>query len=84
MITRELMLTVAKRPDLWAESVRTLFAVAPRRWWRRKPFVPLPDPAYANWRMATAHGDPDTKLSSQELVLFLEWRKRQHRLLGRV
>jgi hypothetical protein len=84
MITRKLVMTVARRPGLWAESVRTLFAVAPRGWWRRRPFFPLPDSAYAEWRLATAHGDPKSPLSSEELVLYLEWRKRQHRPLGRV
>jgi hypothetical protein len=84
MITRGLVMTVVSRPGLWAESVRTLLAVAPRGWWRRKPFLPLPDADYSNWRLVTAHGDPDSRLTPEELVRYLEWRKRQHRPLRRV
>jgi hypothetical protein len=84
MISRRLFATILKRPDLWAEAVRTLFAVAPAGWWRRAPRLPLPDAAYADWRLATAHGDSESPLRPDELVRFLEWRKRQHRLLGRV
>lgn len=78
MISRELVVAVLRRPRLWGEAVRTLLAVASRRWWRRPPFLPIPDPDYAAWRVATAHGDASIPLEATELVHFLEWRKKQH------
>ncbi len=84
MITWQLLGTVAVRPRLWGEGTRTLLAVAPLRWWRKRPFLPVPDQSYASWRLATAHGDASIPLSSDELISYLEWRRRQHRPLRRV
>ena len=84
MLSRQLILAVLRRPDLWSEGIRTMLAVAPKGWWRRPPFLPRPDPGYMSWRVATAHGDPGSILSPQELVAYLEWRRRQHRGLRRV
>jgi hypothetical protein len=79
MITSQLLVAVLRRPDLWVESLRTLVAVAPRRWWRRAPYLPLPDSGYTGWRLATAHGDSSIPLRPEELTDYLEWRKCQHR-----
>jgi hypothetical protein len=84
MFTWQLVLAVVRRPDLWAEGLRTTVAVAPAGWWRRPPFVPVPDPAYAQWRLVTAHGEASSPLQPDELIRYLEWRKCQHRPLGRV
>ena len=42
------------------------------RWWRRPPFLPLPDPDYLRFRLETQYGaagrpEPD------DLVAYLEW-----------
>ncbi len=84
MMSLYLVLAVGRRPDLWGEGFRALFAVAPRHWWRTAPFLPLPDAEYTSWRLATAHGETDTEIVADELVAYLEWRRRQHRTLGRV
>ena len=84
MMSWNLVTAVGRRPDLWSEAVRTLFAVSRRDWWRNPPYLPVPDQPYADWRLATFHGDSATPLSARELVLYLEWRKKQHRLFGRV
>ena len=84
MMSWNLAWAVGRRPDLWGEGVRALFAVAPRDWWRTPPFLPLPDKGYRAWRLATAHGAADTDIVPDELVSYLEWRRRQHRILGRV
>ncbi len=84
MMSWNLVAAVGRRPDLWVEGVRTLFAVSPRNWWRKAPFLPVPDKAYADWRLATAHGDSTIALPPQDLILYLEWRKKQHKALGRV
>ncbi len=84
MMSWNVVAAVGRRPDLWTEAVRTLFAVSPRNWWRTVPFLPRPDQAYSDWRLATAHGDSTTVLTSNELIVYLEWRKQQHRIFGRV
>ena len=84
MISSSLVLAVLRRPRLWGEGLRALLSLAPRNWWRRAPFLPLPDRDYASWRVATAHGTADSELSVDELVSFLEWRRRQHAPLRRV
>ncbi|MCP4305269.1 MAG: hypothetical protein GY788_10420 [bacterium] len=84
MMSWNLAAAVGRRPDLWVEGVRTLFAVSRRNWWRKAPFLPIPDQPYADWRLATAQGDVDSPLPAGDLILYLEWRKKQHRVFGRV
>ncbi|MGZ8735317.1 MAG: hypothetical protein ACXW1M_09025 [Acidimicrobiia bacterium] len=47
---------VAVRPGLWATAVGQVFRLSPTGWWRRPPFVPVPDPAYVRFRVATQSG----------------------------
>jgi hypothetical protein len=84
MVSWNLVLAVGRRPRLWSEGLRTLLAMAPRGWWRKPPFVPIPDADYAAWRVATARGDANARINEKELVSYLEWRQRQHAPLGRV
>ena len=72
------MLAVARRPALWGEGLRTLVALAPRGWWKRSPFLPVPDESYARWRIATSSGDPDADIQVEELISYLQWRRGQH------
>ncbi len=66
-------------PGLWLEALRAVVALVPRRWWRKPPFLPLPDRRYLAWRIATAYGRPDAPVASDDLVAFLRWRARQRR-----
>ena len=84
MISWQLVMAVARRPGLWAEALRTMGAVARSGWWRHPPFVPIPDPAYTDWRLFTANGESTSPLRPEELIHYLEWRKRQHRALRRL
>lgn len=70
----------ARRPGLLPEAVRTLAAMSPARWWRAFPFVPRLDPRYVAWRRATAYGTEEAWWSSEDLVGYLEWRRRQRRI----
>jgi hypothetical protein len=64
---------VARRPSLWGVAVVQVFRLAPRGWWRRRPFLPLPDPAYLRFRLQTAYGDPDREPDPDDLVAYLHW-----------
>jgi len=65
--------TLARRPRLWVEAARTAAAMARRGWWRRPPFLPLPDKDYLRWRIATAYGTADAPVSVADVVAYLEW-----------
>ena len=67
------VVAVALRPVLWSTACIQLFRLAPRGWWRRAPFLPLPDPTYLRFRMQTMYGDPDHLPEPGDLVTFLEW-----------
>jgi hypothetical protein len=64
------------RPWLWPTAMVQLFALAPRGWWRRSPFVPVPDRAYYRFRMQTMYGDPNHQAEGKDLVTYLTWCRR--------
>jgi hypothetical protein len=41
-------------------------------WWRRPPFLPLPDPDYVRFRLQTAYGSTGTP-AGDDLVAYLSW-----------
>jgi hypothetical protein len=41
-------------------------------WWRRPPFLPLPDPAYIQFRLETAYG-VSGRPEPADLVAYLRW-----------
>lgn len=64
---------VALRPWLWAAAVRQVRVLAPDGWWRRFPFVPLPDPAWMGFRLTTAYGSSSARLDPTDVVVWLAW-----------
>lgn len=70
---------IARRPDLWTEGVRAFFSMAPRNWWRKAPFLPIPDGAYLRWRKETAYGTSMHPIEGADIVQYLEWRQRMRR-----
>lgn len=68
------MSIVLRHPSLWAVGVRQVAVLAPRQWWRRPPFLPLPAPDYLRFRMETAYGGAGDQLPEpQDLVTYLRW-----------
>lgn len=74
---------VLRRPRLWGEALRALFAMAPRAWWSQGVRLPVPDPEYVRWRRATAYGSAQSRPAGRDVVDFLEWRRRFRRSLSR-
>jgi hypothetical protein len=64
---------VVKRPDLWWAALGALVRLAAPRWWRRPPYLPLPDGALWRFRMITAYGDPEATPEGPDVVSYLEW-----------
>lgn len=62
-----------RRPSL----VTALFTVAwrfrRRDWYRRPPFLPLPDKDYLAWRMYTAYGDSHAVPSADDVERYARW-----------
>jgi hypothetical protein len=62
------------RPDLWATGLRQIAVLARPGWWRRPPFLPLPDAAYLRFRLETAYGGTGERpLEPDDLVAYLRW-----------
>ena len=59
---------VAVHPSLWATAVGQARRLAPRQWWRRRPFLPVPDRAYLEFRLLTQYGSVDAPMSGDDVV----------------
>ncbi|HWB38002.1 MAG TPA: hypothetical protein VHA75_18450 [Rugosimonospora sp.] len=66
------LLAVLRHPVLWPTAVGQAFRLARPRWWRRPPFLPLPDRDYVRFRMQTAYGSTGEP-EPQDLVAYLHW-----------
>ncbi len=76
MITRSTTLALLRRPAIWPTAVGAVFAFARPGWWRRIPFLPIPDDELMRWRTTTAYGSDDVELVTEDVVAYLEWRQR--------
>lgn len=67
---------VLRRPHLWLTAVRAAVDLAPRGWWRRPPFLPVPDRRWLHFRLVTAYGgEGTTPMRSDDLITWLEWKR---------
>jgi len=66
---------VIVRPALWATALRQVRLLAAPGWWRRSPYLPLPDRGYLRFRLQTAYGDPDRYPEPADIVTYLHWCK---------
>jgi hypothetical protein len=59
------------RPRLWVTALRQARRLARPIWWRRPPYLPLPDRDYLRFRFETQYGGaaPDPR----DVVAYLEW-----------
>ena len=67
------VLAVAARPSLWGTALVQAVRLVPRGWWRRRPFLPLPDRAYMRFRLETQYGDPDHPIEAADILAYLTW-----------
>ncbi len=54
-----LLLRAIRRPPLAVALMKVCWRFRPTTWYRRFPFLPLPDRNYVRWRMYTAYGSYD-------------------------
>lgn len=67
---------VIVRPRLWVTALRQVRRMAPRGWYRRPPFVPVPDRAWLAFRLTTMYGDASHRPDAHAIVAWLEWARR--------
>jgi hypothetical protein len=72
---------VAVRPWLWATAVAQIVALAPSGWWRRRPYLPVPDAEYLRFRMQTQYGDSEHEPEPADLITYLKWCRSYRTLL---
>lgn len=72
---------VARHPGLWATAARQALLLARPGWWRRRPWLPLPDPEYLHFRLVTAYGR-DRAPEPEDLVTYLHWCRAWPRVTG--
>ena len=73
---------VALRPRLWGTALRQWARLVPRRWWTRRPWLPVPAADYLEFRLVTQYGgEPGggrPPVEARDVVDYLEWCRREH------
>ena len=65
-------LALLRHPSLWGVAVVQVLRLAPSGWWRRPPFLPVPDASYLRFRLETQYGD-DHEPEPEDVVAYLHW-----------
>jgi hypothetical protein len=68
-----LLVALAVRPHLWVTVLAAIGRLARPGWWRRRPYLPLPDGRLWAFRMETAYGRTDVDPEVDDVVAYLEW-----------
>jgi len=76
------VIAVGRRPALWVIAFRQMLLLAPRGWFRRFPFLPLPAPDYLEFRVVTQYGSGDHPPRPQDVVEYLAWCGHMRRIAG--
>ena len=70
----QVVAAILRRPRLWRTAAVEARRLVPRRWWARRPFLPVPDRAYLAFRAETQYGGPgDHPLEPDDVVTWLAW-----------
>ena len=67
-----------RRPSLWATALGQARRLAPPGWWRRRPYLPVPDRDYLRFRMETQYGS-DHRPAPEDVVTYLHWVRAERR-----
>ncbi|MEQ8841271.1 MAG: hypothetical protein RIB98_09840 [Acidimicrobiales bacterium] len=70
---------VAGHPPLWGTALVEFRRMLPDDWWRRPPFLPVPDAAMLAFRATTQYGDGSRAPEPHDLVAWLRWCKAENR-----
>ena len=70
-------LRAVRHPRIAADLLGVAWRFRSRNWWRKPPFLPLPDSEYLRWRMHTAYGDHDAIPPADDVVRYAKWSREQ-------
>ena len=74
---------LVRRPDLWSTAFRQVRVLARPDWWKRAPFLPIPDREYLRFRLVTAYGGDGTAApEADDLIAYLHWCKAWPSVVG--
>jgi hypothetical protein len=73
---------VLGEPGLWPTAARQVGRLTVPGWWRRPPFLPLPDRDYLGFRLQTMYGDAARTPEADDLLTWLRWCRQFDRLTG--
>lgn len=68
-----LVRAVVARPRLWPTAARQWRRTLPEGWWRRAPYLPVPDRDYVRFRLTTHQGGSDGPVRAADVVHYLQW-----------
>lgn len=71
---RSTALAVIRHPSLWPTAMRAVATLAAPGWWRRRPFLPLPDERYLRFRLETQYGSAAPE--PEDVLTYLRWLRR--------
>jgi hypothetical protein len=74
-LTARLSLRALVSPRTALDLLRTVWAFRRRDWWRKPPFLPVPDRTYVRWRMYTAYADENAVPPVEDVIRFARWRR---------
>jgi hypothetical protein len=67
---------LARHPSLWPTALVQAGRMSRPGWWRRPPFVPVPDREYLRFRLETQYGRDGIRSAAadpDDLVTYLRW-----------
>lgn len=63
---------VVRHPGLWLTAIGQGARFARPGWWRRPPFLPVPDEDYVRFRLQTAYGSTGEP-TAEDVIAYLRW-----------
>ena len=66
-----------RNPRTGVALLRVGWRFRSRDWYRRFPFLPVPDAEYLRWRMYTAYGDEGAVPPAEDIVRYARWAVRE-------
>ncbi len=75
-VSLRLAVRALARPVLAVDLLRVAWRFRARDWYRRFPFLPLPDRTYLAWRLYTAYGDHHAIPPVDDVVRYARWARR--------
>jgi len=67
----------ARNPRTAAALLRVGWRFRSRDWYRRFPYLPVPERDYVRWRMYTAYGDEGLVPPADDVVRYARWAVRE-------